>query len=250
VRSPEAVAAAYDRGINFFFVSADMHWPLYAALRRGLSDLLARARRIREEIVVGVVCYVTQPEFCSMPFQEVLDEMPGLGTIDLLIAGGAYAGELKTRLPVYDEHRRRRYLGAGAIGVTFHARRAALELCNQNLLDIAYIRYNAHHPGAAADLFPKLQPQSQTLLFGFKSTQGFHPPSRRPSLGIRPGADGWPTITDYYRFALSPPELDGLLVSPGTAEEVAALETALGRGPLAEEEERYILDLSNTRDEE
>ena len=41
------------------------------------------------------------------------------------------------------------------------------------------------------------------------------------------GLDGnvyWhPDVTDYYRFALSRPELDGLLVSPGTPGEVAAL---------------------------
>ena len=244
VRSPAAVVAASDRGIKFFFVTADMHWPMYAALRKGLGDLLARGPRIRGEIVVGVVCYPTQPEFCSLPFQEVLGEIPGLGTIDLLIAGGAYAGELDTRLPVYEEHRRQRYLGAGAIGVTFHARSTALAAFNQNLLDIAFIRYNPDHPGASTDLFPQLQRQGRTLLFGFNSTRGFLRPSRLESLGVKQGVYWCPTITDYYRFALSQPELDGLLVSPGTPAEVAALETALDQGSVAEEEERFLLDLS------
>src|SRR5215469_14434904 len=36
VRSPDAVSAAFDAGINFFFLSADMHWPLYEPLRLGL----------------------------------------------------------------------------------------------------------------------------------------------------------------------------------------------------------------------
>ncbi len=244
VRSPAAVAAAFDRGINFFFVSADMHWPLYAALRQGLSDLLARGKRIRDEIVVGVVCYATQPEFCWMPFQEVLDEIPGLGTIDLLIAGGAYPAELEARLPVYEEHRRQRYLGGGAIGVTFHARSAALAAVNQNLLDIAFVRYNPEHPGASTDLFPHLQRQGRTLILGFNSTRGFLTPSRLESLGIKHGVYWHPAATDYYRFALSQAELDGLLVGPGTPAEIVALETALGQGPLAEEEERYLLDLS------
>lgn len=244
VRSPAAVAAAFDRGINFFFVSADMHWPLYAALRQGLRDLLARGRRIRDEIVVGVVCYPTQPEFCSMPFQEVLDEIPGLGTIDLLIAGGAYAAELGKRLPIYEEHRRQRYLGAGAIGVTFHARSAALAAVNQNVLDIAFIRYNPEHPGASTDLFPHLQRQGSTLIFGFNSTRGFLTPSRLESLGIKHGVYWYPATTDYYRFALSQPELDGLLVSLGTPAEIVALEAALDQGSLSEDEESYLLDLS------
>src|SRR5262245_54155501 len=31
IRDPETVGAAFEAGINFFFVSADMHWPLYQA---------------------------------------------------------------------------------------------------------------------------------------------------------------------------------------------------------------------------
>ena len=39
VALPETIGAAFDAGINFFFVSADMHWPLYEATRvsRGSS---------------------------------------------------------------------------------------------------------------------------------------------------------------------------------------------------------------------
>ena len=29
VRVPETISAAFDAGINFFFLTADMHWPLY-----------------------------------------------------------------------------------------------------------------------------------------------------------------------------------------------------------------------------
>src|SRR5262249_48820271 len=98
VKQADTVSAAFDLGINFFFLSADMHWPHYEGSRRGLAELLTRGRGIRDQIVVAVVSYATQPEFCSMPFAELLEAMPGLDRIDVLVAGGAYANEFLVRL--------------------------------------------------------------------------------------------------------------------------------------------------------
>src|SRR5262245_12778537 len=66
------VPAAFDAGVNFFFLTADMHWPLYEPTRRGLADLLARGGGIRDQVVVAAVSYPTQPEFASMPFHELV----------------------------------------------------------------------------------------------------------------------------------------------------------------------------------
>src|SRR5271157_1231475 len=64
---------------------------------------------------------------------------------------------------------------------------------------------------------------------------------RRPGAAAPPGNVFWhPEITDHYRFALSRPELDGLLIAPATPNEVAALAEALKKGPLDEEEETYL----------
>ncbi|SRR6266550_8217075 len=38
--SADTVVAAYEAGINFFFVTADLHWPFYDGIRRGLAKLL------------------------------------------------------------------------------------------------------------------------------------------------------------------------------------------------------------------
>src|SRR5260221_8264578 len=75
---PETVLAAFDAGINFFFLTADMHWPIYEGLRRGLAMLFARGGDIRDRVVVAAVSYATQPEFCTMPFREVVNAVPGL----------------------------------------------------------------------------------------------------------------------------------------------------------------------------
>jgi hypothetical protein len=242
--SPATVGAAFDAGINFFFVTADMHWPLYEATRRGLQALFARRPSVRDEVVVAGVCYPTQPEFCSMPFAELVEAIPGLGRLDVLIAGGATARDFEARLPVYREHRRQGFQGARAIGASFHDRAVAQATIQQAGLDLALVRYNPGHAGARRDIFPHLPERPRPLLFGFKSTFGYVPPSRMTEFGL-PARTHWhPAITDHYRFALTPPEMDGLLIALKSPSEVAALAAALAQGPLSEEEERYLMDVA------
>ena len=221
-----------------------MHWPLYENTRRGLADLLARGRGVRDEVVVAGVCYPTQPEFCTAPFEELVAAVPGLKRLDVLLAGGAYGWEFDRRLPVYAEHRRTGFLGNRAVGATFHDRKAARAAVQERQVDVAYIRYNPGHAGARRDVFPHLPERPRPLLFGFKSTFGYAPPARMTELGL-PAPDYWhPAITDHYRFALTPPEMDGLLIALRAPGEVAALAAALEQGPLTEEEEAYLMDVA------
>jgi hypothetical protein len=246
VTDPRAIVAAFDAGINFFFVSADMHWPIYDASRRGLAMLLERGGDVRERIVVGVVSYVTQRVFCHVPFREVIDAVPGLGGVDVSIIGGSYAGDFLSRLDEYRHHRGEHgsVPGARAVGASFHERSAAAFAVRGALVDVAFTRYNPVHPGAEHDLFPHLDPASPTLLYNFLSTQGFLPESRYAELSL--GSDHWrPKVTDYYRFALARPEIDGLLCAPQTPAEVVALARALEEGPLTDEEVTYLRDLAD-----
>lgn len=245
VGAPETIGEAFDLGVNFFFVSADMHWPLYEGTRRGLADLLARGRGIRDQIVVAGVCYPTQPEFCAMPFRELVDAVPRLKRLDVLLAGGAYGHEVGRRLSVYEEHRKSGYLGNRAIGASFHDREAAASAVHDRRVDIAFIRYNADHSGASHDVFPRVPEHPRPLLFNFKSTSGYVPPERMTELGLAAPRYWQPAVTDHYRFALARPQLDGLLTSQRSPEEVQGLAAALERGPLTEEEESYLLDVAS-----
>jgi hypothetical protein len=244
VCSDQTACAAFDAGINFFFLSADLHWPAYELARRGLGKLLARGPKIRQQIVVAVVSYVTQPEFCASALKEGLEAVPGLKSVDVGVIGGAYGDEFLTRLGVYVEIRKEGSLGLRALGTTFHDRNAALLAINHRLVDLAFIRYNPTHTGAKLDVFPHLVQPSATLLYNFKSTLGFMRRERYAELGLNDNY--WrPEITDYYRFALTRPEVDGLLCSPTTPREVKALASALAAGPLDAEEERYLIDLAD-----
>jgi hypothetical protein len=204
--------------------------------------------------------------------------MPGLGRLDVLVAGAVYAVERDRRMPVYEQHRDRGFLSARAIGMSFHDRSAALAALQDKRVDIAFIRYNPDHPGAAKDLFPHLPsplggkgpgvrgnkcetlkpphpwtlslkgrggtPAARTLLFNFTSTFGHVPPAEMEALGLH-GSKYWhPEITDHYRFVLSRPEIDGVLLAPKTPEELQGVAEALTKGPLTEEEQAYLMDVA------
>ena len=237
------IPAAFDAGINCFFFSADMHWPLYEPTRKGLAEVLQRGPSVRDEIVVFVVSYCAQPEFCRLPFTEALTAVDGLGRIDVMLAGGAYGRDIKLRMPPYYEHRRNKFLGVSAVGATFHDRRAAREAVEERETDIVFVRYSARHPGARTDLFPHIATRSPILVFNFKSTQGHIAPARLAELGL-PETYWRPKITDHYRFVLTRPEIDGLLCSPKDPREVEELIAAMEAGPLDDEEEAHIVRLS------
>jgi hypothetical protein len=240
---PRVVPAAFDAGVNFFFVSADLHWPMYEGLRRGLQDLFARGGGVRDEVVVGVVSYLEQPMFQHLQFHEVLSVVPGLDRVDVLIAGAIPHGRsLGLRLGTLQQARARGHCGARAVGASFHDRATAAASVHAAQLDLHYVRYNTAHPGAKDDLFPLVPADRSSLIFNFKSLLSVVTPERFRQLGLR---DHWlPSPTDYYRFVLSHPALDGVLCSPMSVRELDALVACLHARPLDQAEADYMIRLS------
>ena len=243
--SADSVIAAYDSGINFFFVTADLHWPLYEGVRKGLAKLLQGNKARRDELVVGVVSYLDDPLFSTLQFHEVIGEVPGLERVDLMIAGAVSSDQsLYSRVGSLQRARSMRHDGASAIGATFHQRSLALVADHHQLLDISDIRYKSGHPGARRDLFPYMRPTRSGLVFNFKSVLSRVTKEMFSSFGLP--ADYWlPDSCDYYRFVLSRPEIDGVLCSPMSAQEVRGLVAAMDKGPLSMEEQEYMIWLSS-----
>jgi hypothetical protein len=245
-QDPETVLAAFDAGVNFFFVSADLHWPLYEGVRQGLKLLFERRPSVRDQVVVGVVSYLDQPLFQALQFHEVMQSLPGLERVDLLIAGAISDWQsFSERLPSLQNARAIGHSGARAIGASFHDRRSALASLNGHPLDISYIRYNTAHPGAEFDVFPFMRPDHAGLIFNFKSILSAVTPEHIRQLGL--GGSLWlPKITDYYRFVLTNPNINGVLCSPATPGQLAELMAALDDRPLTVAEEQYMVWLSST----
>ena len=244
VGEPNVVPHAFDLGINFFFVSADLHWPRYEATRVGLARLLARGGGVRDRIVVAATSYCTQPEFLSGPALELLDAVPALERVDVLVAGGAYGHEIDSRRATYHGLLERRHAGARAFGISFHDRHAAANTLRERSADIVYVRYNPSHPGARDIVFPVATAPVATPLYGFKSTTGRLSETRLHELGL---ADHhWhPRPADYYRFSLTSAEMTGLLIALSGRDEVDALAAAMAEGPLSDDEQTYLLDLAD-----
>jgi aryl-alcohol dehydrogenase-like predicted oxidoreductase len=215
--SIDTACAAFDAGVNFFFLSGDLHWRLYAMARRALAKLLRR-RGVRDQIVVAAVSYTRGFEEAAVG--DLLTELPRLGRIDVLVGGGYYAVDAPRIGGLVEAAVR---AGARAVGVTFHDRAAARTALARGRVDLAYIRYNPQHPGARADVFPARRARD-TRLFAFKTSWG---------------AAG--DVPERYRFALSRPELDGILVKLRTPNEVDALARVLARAPMTAAEQRRAI---------
>jgi hypothetical protein len=246
VQDPDTICEAFDAGINFFFVTADMHWPLYRETREGLAKLFARGPHIREQVVVSSCSYSTQLEFCTMPFMEVTQEIKGMGYLDVLIAGGAKHGEFFERLPIYQGHLRTKFLRCRAIGASFHTRQTALTAINHAMVDVSFIRYNAEHPGAKRDLLPFVKEHPRSLLYNFTNTHGR--PSDQEWSTLDLDEEYWrPSFPDYYRFILARPQIDGLLIAPQFPSEIHDLRDAIAEGPLSEDEEEHLLNITEMK---
>ena len=243
--SPETVIAAFEEGVNFFFVTADLHWPLYDGVRKGLAKLLAGSPSRRDQIVVGVVSYLDNPLFGALQFHEVTNEVAGLDRVDLLIAGAVSSDHsFYSRVEAMSRARAAGQHGARAIGATFHQRPLALVAQHYGMLDISFIRYNSAHPGASRDLFPYLSGRNIPI-FNFKSTMSQVTPDMFDTLQL--GPNYWrPEVCDYYRFVLTRPEIDGILCSPMQPEEMRQLAQALAKGPLTPDQEAYMIWLSSS----
>lgn len=241
---PKVIPTAFDAGVNFFFLTADLHWPLYEGLRRGLELLLSRSPSVRDEIVVGVVSYLDEPLFQFLQFREVIESVRGLGRVDLLLAGAvSHADSFNMRYASLVKARNIRHVGARAIGASFHDRATALASLNLNCLDIHFVRYNTGHPGAQHDIFPYVRPDRSSAMFTFKST--FSRVTDQQFSRLRLSSDRWlPKPTDYFRFVLSHPCVDGVLCSPMSPVEVLELADSLHQRTLSLPEQEYMMWLS------
>jgi aryl-alcohol dehydrogenase-like predicted oxidoreductase len=222
-----AFEAALEAGQNYVFWTALRTGRLRAALRRVLA-------KKRAEIVLASgpsVAYfggsVTRAveRLCQDLDTDYIDVFQlfwlGVGsawtqgTVDALL-------ELKARGKVR------------AIGVSIHDRKRAGELAAASPLDLLMVRYNAAHPGAEADIFPRRSGERPAVV-AYTATAW-----RRLLKAPSGWSGGAMSAGDCYRFCLSNPAVDIVLTGPKSGQELAENLAALEQGPLSAEEESWM----------
>jgi aryl-alcohol dehydrogenase-like predicted oxidoreductase len=163
-------------------------------------------------------------------------QLKELGTdyVDVFILGWVGRGALWTEGVVATLRKLKEEGKIRAIGISIHDRKRAAELAQTEPIELFMLRYNAAHPGAERDIFPKL-PDPRQSICAYTATSW-----RRL---LRPPR-GWtgPTMTagDCYRFQLSSPFVDLALTGPSSVEQLDANLDAFEKGPLTAEEDAWI----------
>ena len=121
-----------------------------------------------------------------------------------------------------------------AIGVSIHDRKRAGELAESSPLDLLMVRYNAAHPGAEKDIFPRLA-KTQKSIVAYTATR-WRKLLKRPK-----GWDGRvATAGDCYRFCLSHDAVDVVLCAPADLAQLQENLATLEAGPLNDEEMAWM----------
>lgn len=230
----DTVLRAAGWGVNtFFFYGFDSH------MTGALRELLKRGRE-RYVVVTGAYNFI----WWRQDFRRTLEKrLRQLGTdyLDAFLFLGVMKPEqfpagLCEKLQSLREDGR-----VKAVGISVHDRKFAGRLAAEGALDVLMVRYNAAHRGAERDVFPYVD-EPGTGVISYTATR-WRALLRRPK--------GWPRdgrVPDAglcYRFALSHPAVDVCLTAPSDVRQLEANLKALEKGPLDEDEMRFLREFGD-----
>jgi aryl-alcohol dehydrogenase-like predicted oxidoreductase len=222
----DGVRAAMDRGVNLF---------LWTFRSKGLKNPLKDALKGRRD-KVAVAGFASLGWFGWGARRGAEKLLKDLGTdyLDVYMLGWLGIGSAWTSATEREIVHLRESGKVRAIGVSIHDRPRAGELAATSPLDLLMIRYNAAHPGAEREIFPKKRPDKPSIL-AYTAT-AWRRLLKRPK-----GWDG-PLMSagDCYRFQLSSPHVDLALTGPASRAEVEQNLDAIAQGPLSEDEQKWM----------
>lgn len=253
---------AFDRGINFFFYSSDLHHYLYSNMAGALRQLCGRGSSVREQVVLGLVTYLVKTPEAAM--SSLLDQFVDLkmdyidvffwgwidndnagdfskcmdASYDLRGSNSVYQRGIET---MFETSERMKKMGiVRYIGASFHNHELARQWSNSPLLDVVMVRHNVAHRGAQQKVFAHLDekdPQRPGVIT-FKSAGMGTNLWQRPM--FLPSGCWQPSVPDLYRYSLSQNCVDIALAGLTRREEVDAAIAAMQKGKLTNEEIDYL----------
>ncbi|MBD2489576.1 aldo/keto reductase [Aulosira sp. FACHB-615] len=256
--SSEDTLYAFERGINYFFYSSDLHHFIYQNMADGLRQLCGRGSSVREKVVLATVTYIKSPESLVGVLYDQFEEL-GIDYIDVLFWGwvgdrdgeairdcfehspylrGPNTGYQQFVEEAFGVSERLKKMGAVRyVGASFHNLDHAQAWLNHPFLDVVMVRHNPAHRTAQKKIFANLDSQDlqRSGIVTFKS-MGEHiiPP---PSL---PEWCWWPNIPDFYRYSLSQNCVDVALMGVTNRQEIDEAISAVEKGRLSPAEIEQI----------
>jgi aryl-alcohol dehydrogenase-like predicted oxidoreductase len=222
-----SLLAALDRGVNYWYHGTFRFPGMAAAVR----SLVASGRR--DEIALVLQSYSR----LGLPMEVALKA--GLARLNTDRAEVLLLGLYNDYPPEALLERALRLKEAGLvrhIAVSGHRRPAFVDYAKDERFGILHIRYNAAHPGAEEEVFPRLSPVNRPGIVAYTAT----------SWGQLLDAKNMPEgelplrARDCYRFVLSNPDFNVCMTGPSKREHLEEALTALEAGPLSPEEDRHI----------
>jgi aryl-alcohol dehydrogenase-like predicted oxidoreductase len=222
----KGMGAALERGLNYIFWTVSMR-----KMARVLKEQI-KTRRDRLVIATGP----TVGFFGGSVRRHAERTLKALGTdyIDLFHLFWLGKTSAWTDATVGELIKLKEEGKVRALAASIHDRVRAGKLAEDSPLDLLMIRYNAAHPGAERDIFPHLSKRKPAVV-AYTATD-WRKLLKRP----RGWKEAVPTAGDCYRFCLSSPNVDVVLCGPGSTEQLDANLAALEKGPLSDDEMKWM----------
>jgi aryl-alcohol dehydrogenase-like predicted oxidoreductase len=215
-----------ERGINLFF------WdPMFKNMTEALKELPAEKRS--SLFIYGTIGFGGPRQIRKALLKRLkmlnLEKLSGFTL-------GWVRSEFRVRQSIIHEMTDWKEKGlCDNIGLTAHRRVLAYKIYRKNKLDLFMLRYNAAHRGLERDFLDRLDPDNLPTVITYTTTRW------RKLLHEPPGWKGAiPRPGDLYRFSLSHPRVDAVLMSPGNIEELDSNLEILNEGPLKPDEMEFV----------
>jgi aryl-alcohol dehydrogenase-like predicted oxidoreductase len=214
-------ARAIERGVNYLYWGSRRE----AGFGRAIRDA---ARRRREDLVVVVQSYTRAGSLLRGSVERALKKLE-TDYCDLLLLGWWQKPPprriVDAALELRDAGRARHLM------ISCHHRPTFEALARQPEWAALMVRYNAAHPGAETEVFPRL-PVRRPGVVAYTATRW----GQLPNPKLTPKGEATPRGSDCYRFALTNPSVDLVLCGPKDAAELDEALAALDRGPMSADE--------------
>jgi len=212
---------AFERGIRYFY------WGSYRrpAFGKGVRTL---AQTHREQMVVVVQSYTRVAGLMARSLESALRALE-VDYADFLLLGWWNAHPPER---IMDAARALRERGrCRHIMISCHHRMAFEGYARDPDLDALMVRYNAAHPGAEDEVFPKLG-EAPPGVVAYTATRW----GDLINPALTPAGEATPRASDCYRFALTNPSVNVCLAGSKNRAELDEAMAALDRGPLSSDE--------------